>query len=37
MAGVPLGIYTGLLAASSKGKYLNESVKKAGYSYRRIS
>jgi hypothetical protein len=35
--GVPESIYTGLLAASSKGSYFDQYVKKAGYSYSRIA
>ena len=33
--GVPLFVYQGLMHASSKGKYLNEIVKRGGYQYSR--
>ncbi|MGA2725661.1 MAG: KTSC domain-containing protein [Bryobacteraceae bacterium] len=35
--GVPLFVYQGLLSAASKGKYLNEVVKRGGYQYSRIN
>lgn len=34
---VPIHAYEGLMVAASKGRYLNETIKKAGYSCRRIS
>lgn len=34
---VPLSVYEGLMAASSHGSYFDQNVKKAGYSYRKIS
>lgn len=34
--GVPESVYEGLLNAPSKGSYLDQHVKKAGYSYNRI-
>jgi hypothetical protein len=33
---VPEELYEGLMAANSHGKYLNEFIKKAGFSYERI-
>ena len=36
-SGVPEYEYTGLLNASSKGSYLNQHIKKAGYPYTRVS
>jgi len=35
--GVPESVYAGLLNAPSKGRYLDQFVKKAGYSYARIA
>ena len=35
--GVPLFVYQGLLNAASKGKYLNQVVKRGGYQYSRIN
>ena len=35
-SGVPLGLYNGLMSASSKGNYLDEYIKKGGYPYRKI-
>lgn len=34
---VPIHIYKGLMNATSKGRYLNENIKKAGYFCARIS
>lgn len=34
--GVPLHVYEGLMNASSKGTYLNQYIKKGGYSYTRL-
>ena len=34
--GVPEDVYDGFMAASSKGKYFNEMIKKAGYSYAKL-
>lgn len=34
--GVPQSLYSGLMAASSQGTYLNQHVKKGGYSYTRV-
>ena len=34
--GVPFFVYQGLIDAASKGKYLNEVVKRGGYQYSRI-
>jgi len=36
-SGVPENEYTELMNASSKGSYLNQHIKKAGYPYTRIS
>lgn len=33
---VPTQIYNDLMSASSHGKYLDQNVKKGGYSYRKI-
>ncbi|MBE9156990.1 KTSC domain-containing protein [Nodosilinea sp. LEGE 06152] len=33
--GVPSSVYDGLMAASSHGSYLDQHVKRAGYSYRK--
>jgi len=33
---VPPSIYSGLMSASSHGSYLDQYVKKGGYSYRQI-
>lgn len=33
---VPNSIYMGLMSASSKGRYLDQNVKKAGYNYKKI-
>ena len=33
---VPHSVYSGLMAASSHGEYLDAHVKKAGYRYRKI-
>lgn len=33
---VPEALYEGLMAADSHGKYLNEYIKKGGYSYARV-
>jgi len=35
--GVPAGEYRAFLEASSKGAYLDEHFKKAGYRYKRLS
>jgi hypothetical protein len=35
--GVPEGIFAGLRSASSVGAYLDQFVKKAGYSYSRVA
>ena len=35
--GVPESVHEGLLNAPSKGRYLDQFVKKAGYSYARIA
>lgn len=35
--GVPESIFDGLMNAPSKGKFLDQFVKKAGYSYARIA
>ena len=29
-------LFDGMLLASSKGKYLNENIKKQGYSYKKV-
>lgn len=34
--GVPPHIHEGLMNAGSKGSYLDQNIKKAGYSYTRI-
>jgi len=34
--GVPENEYSGLMSASSKGSYLNQHIKKAGYSYTQV-
>ena len=34
---VPVEVYHGIMKADSKGKYLNEFVKKAGYTYSKIN
>lgn len=34
--GVPQELYDGLLAASSKGQFLNEHIKKVGYPFVKI-
>jgi hypothetical protein len=34
--GVPEGVYQGFLSAPSVGQYLDQCVKKAGYSYVRV-
>lgn len=34
--GVPETEYSGLMNAASKGSYLNQNIKEAGYSYTRI-
>jgi len=34
---VPESVYNGLMNASSKGSYLDQFVKKAGYQYRKVS
>ena len=34
---VPESVYNGLINASSKGSYLDQFVKKAGYQYRKVS
>jgi hypothetical protein len=36
-SGVPIDVYEGLMASNSKGRYLNENIKKAGYSCTRVS
>lgn len=36
-SGVPLQVYNGLMAASSKGQYFDRYIVKAGYSYQRVS
>ncbi|MBO7494531.1 MAG: KTSC domain-containing protein [Bacteroidales bacterium] len=33
---VPETLYDGLMSADSHGKYLNEYIKKGGYSYSRV-
>lgn len=33
---VPEALYEGLMAADSHGKYLNEYIKRGGYSYARV-
>lgn len=33
---VPEALYEGLMAADSKGKFLNEYIKRGGYSYARV-
>jgi len=33
---VPEGTYDGLMTAESKGRFLDQHVKKAGYSYTRV-
>ncbi|MDP4280182.1 MAG: KTSC domain-containing protein [Dehalococcoides mccartyi] len=35
-SGVPENEYNGLMSASSKGSYLNQQIKKAGYPYTRV-
>jgi hypothetical protein len=35
--GVPQEVFEGLRSASSVGSYLNEYVKKAGYSYTKVA
>jgi hypothetical protein len=35
-SGVPEHVYNGLLSASSKGRYFDQHVKKAGYPYTKI-
>lgn len=35
--GVPRGVYLALLAAPSKGTYLDRHVKKGGYPYRKVA
>lgn len=35
-SGVQLSVYSGLMAASSHGSYLDQYVKKAGYPYRKV-
>lgn len=34
---VPSGVYTALMAAPSKGRYFDIHIKKAGYSFEKIS
>jgi KTSC domain-containing protein len=34
--GVPESVFDGLMNASSKGSFLDQHVKKAGYSYTRV-
>lgn len=34
---VPLSVYQGLMAASSHGSYFDQNIKKAGYSYQKVS
>ena len=34
--GVPRDVFEGLLKASSVGTYLNQQIKKSGYSYSRV-
>lgn len=36
-SGVPSSVYAGLMAASSHGSYFDQHVKKAGYSYKKVS
>ncbi|MFI2436880.1 KTSC domain-containing protein [Streptomyces sp. NPDC018693] len=36
-AGVPEAVYSGLMSAASKGRYLDAFVKKAGYPVARIA
>lgn len=35
--GVPKSVYEGLLSASSVGQFLDQHVKKAGYSFSRVA
>ena len=35
--GIPQEIFEGLLAASSKGQFLNQFIKKAGYPFSKIA
>ncbi len=35
-SGVPPSVYSGLMSASSHGSYLDQYVKKAGYSYQKV-
>lgn len=35
-SGVPASVYQGLMSASSHGSYLDQYVKKGGYSYRQV-
>jgi len=35
-SGVPDHVHEGLMNAASKGSYLDQNVKKAGYSYTRV-
>ncbi|TKJ43715.1 KTSC domain-containing protein [candidate division TA06 bacterium B3_TA06] len=34
--GVPLALYDGLMNAPSKGQYLDQNIKKEGYTYIRV-
>ena len=34
--GVPESVHVGMMNAASKGSYLDQNVKKAGYSYTRV-
>jgi len=34
--GVPEDVYEGLMGAGSKGTFFDQSIKKAGYSYRKV-
>jgi hypothetical protein len=35
-SGIPPSVYAGLMAASSKGSYFDQNVKKAGYPDRKV-
>ena len=34
--GVPLDVYEGIMNASSKGSFLNQYIKNAGYNYTKV-
>lgn len=36
-AGVPRGVFDAFIGAPSKGQFLDQQIKKAGYAYQRIS